>query len=273
MILSRSRAVRSQRGLVGGGGHRGTRVTDSSAAGAGRVFRNSIPPSKQTSEQPARKHVWRCTCFGYFYSVGRQKPRTCRTSSSGRASDPAPRSHFNHSAVRDVAFARPRATSARRTKSSFCCALASRVAYTLMIKPCSSSPLLLAVSRSWWKTTVSFTRSSRRSSQPRNIPTRRCASSSQERRRHSFAFFRPYSSGQRGRQAHQAWKSTFSPFSSSNSMITWPLDGACCLYRSTSLKLTTIPDSPRRTAPGCRKSLKWPQLSIKVSMDQICDLN
>ena len=112
MILSRSRAVRPRRGLVGGGGHRGTRVTDSSAAGAGRVFRNSIPPSKQTSEQPARKHVWRCTCFGYFYSVGRQKPRTCRTSSSGRASDPAPRSHFNHSAVRDVAFARPRATSA-----------------------------------------------------------------------------------------------------------------------------------------------------------------
>ena len=72
MILSRSRAVRPRRGLVGGGGHRGTRVTDSSAAGAGRVFRNSIPPSKQTSEQPARKHRVALHMFGYFYSVGRQ---------------------------------------------------------------------------------------------------------------------------------------------------------------------------------------------------------
>ena len=163
MILSRSRAVRPRRGLVGGGGHRGTRVTDSSAAGAGRVFRNSIPPSKQTSEQPARQHVWRCTCFGYFYSVGRQKPRTCRTSSSGRASDPAPRSHFNHGAVRDVAFARPRATRARRTKSSFRCALAYCAlayvcfAYTVMIKPWFSLPWLLAARRSWWNTTVSST--------------------------------------------------------------------------------------------------------------------
>ena len=52
--------------------------------------------------------------FRYFYSVGRQKPRTCRASSSGRASDPAPRSHFNHGAVRDVAFARRRETRARR---------------------------------------------------------------------------------------------------------------------------------------------------------------
>ena len=60
MILSRSRAVRSQRGLVGGGGHRGTRVADSSAAGAGRIFRVGIPPSKQTSEKSAaRKSVWR----------------------------------------------------------------------------------------------------------------------------------------------------------------------------------------------------------------------
>ena len=47
MILSRSRAVRPRRGLVGGGGHRGTRVADSSAAGASRFFHNSVPPSKQ----------------------------------------------------------------------------------------------------------------------------------------------------------------------------------------------------------------------------------
>ena len=61
MILSRSRAVRPRRGLVGGGGHRATRVADSSAAGAGRVFHIGIPPSKQTSEnrRAARKPVWR----------------------------------------------------------------------------------------------------------------------------------------------------------------------------------------------------------------------
>ena len=153
--------------------------------------------------------------FRYFYSVGRQKPRTCRASSSGRASDPAPRSHFNHGAVRDVAFARRRETRARRTKSSFRCDLAYCAlayvcfAYTLMMKPWFSLPMLLTVKRSWWNTTVSFTLGIRINFEGSHGDRN---SSARDTKSHTFALFRPYSSGQSGRQAHQVWKSTLAPF-------------------------------------------------------------
>ena len=129
-----------------------------------------------------------------------------------------------------------------------------------MSRPCDF-PLLLTVSRSWWNLTVSFTRCED------GKPPRLNWEGSEEQKLHFFALCRPYSSGQRGRQAHQAWKSTFCPFSSSNVIVKFLKKGQSVVL----LKYTTMPDPPRRTALRFWLSVKWEQLSIKGSMTLVID--